>query len=56
MQPNVFRANAPQLYVNMNRTQCMTDGVAPTDAFDTLGVFLGSLYVNDFNLSAARGR
>ena len=49
MQPNVFRANAPQLYVNMNRTQCMTDGVSLSDAFDTLGVFLGSLYVNDFN-------
>ena len=50
MQPNVFRANAPQLYVDMNRTQCMTMGVPLADAFNTLQVYLGSLYVNDFNL------
>jgi multidrug efflux pump len=48
--PNVFRANAPQLFVDMNRAQCMTTGVRLSDAFDTLQVFLGSLYVNDFNL------
>jgi multidrug efflux pump len=48
--PNVFRANAPQLFVDMNRAQCMTSGVRLGDAFDTLQVYLGSLYVNDFNL------
>jgi len=48
--PNVFRANAPQLFVDMNRAQCMTEGVSLGDAFDTLQVYLGSLYVNDFNL------
>ncbi len=50
IQPNVFRANAPQLYVDLNRAQCMTQGVPLSDAFDTLQVYLGSLYVNDFNL------
>ena len=50
MQPNVFRANAPQLYVDVNRAQCMTMGVSLADAFDTLQTYLGSLYVNDFNL------
>ncbi len=47
---SVFRANAPQLYVDMNRKQCMTMGVPLADAFNTLQVYLGSLYVNDFNL------
>ena len=50
MQPNVFRANAPQIYVNVNRMQCMTMGVPLGDLFDTLQIYLGSLYVNDFNL------
>ncbi|MCE5267089.1 MAG: efflux RND transporter permease subunit [Planctomycetaceae bacterium] len=46
---SVFRANAPQLYVNLNREQCMTMDVPLADAFNTLQVYLGSLYVNDFN-------
>ncbi|MEN6450596.1 MAG: efflux RND transporter permease subunit [Thermoguttaceae bacterium] len=47
---SIFRANAPQLYVNLNREQCMTMDVPLADAFNTLQVYLGSLYVNDFNL------
>jgi multidrug efflux pump len=50
MQPNIFRANCPQLYVDLNRAQCMTLGVPLADAFNTLQVYLGSLYVNDLNL------
>ena len=46
---SVFRANAPQLYVDLNRAQCMTMDVPLADAFDTLQIYLGSLYVNDFN-------
>jgi multidrug efflux pump subunit AcrB len=49
VQPNIFRANAPQLYVDLNRAECMTLGVPLADAFNTLQVYLGSLYVNDFN-------
>jgi multidrug efflux pump len=49
VMPNVFRANIPQLYVNMNRAQCISMGVPLADAFATLQVCLGSLYVNDFN-------
>jgi multidrug efflux pump len=47
---SVFRANVPQLYADLNRDQCETMGVNPKDVFDTLQVYLGSLYVNDFNL------
>ena len=46
---SVFRANAPQLYVDLNRSQCMTMDVPLADAFNTLQIYLGSLYVNDFN-------
>jgi multidrug efflux pump len=46
---SIFRANAPQLYVDLNRAQCMTMNVPLADAFDTLQIYLGSLYVNDFN-------
>jgi multidrug efflux pump len=45
----VFRANAPQLYIDIDRTKCKTMGVAMNDVFDTLQVDLGGLYVNDFN-------
>jgi multidrug efflux pump len=45
----VFRANTPQLHVDLNRDQCETMGVNPRDVFATLQIYLGSLYVNDFN-------
>ena len=46
----VFRANVPQIYLNVDRTACMLKGVDLQDAFSTLQVYLGSLYINDFNL------
>jgi multidrug efflux pump len=46
---SIFRANTPQLYVDINREQCQTMGVNPNDVFSTLQIYLGSLYVNDFN-------
>jgi multidrug efflux pump len=46
---SVFRANVPQLYADVNREQCQTMGVNPKDVFDTLQIYLGSYYVNDFN-------
>jgi multidrug efflux pump len=46
----VFRANSPQLYVDVNRDQCAKMGVEVRDVFSTLQTYLGSLYVNDFNL------
>jgi multidrug efflux pump len=46
---SVFRANVPQLYVDLNRDQCETMGVNPRDVFSTLQTYLGSFYVNDFN-------
>ena len=47
---SVFRANVPQLFVQFDRRECLTKQVAVRDLFNTLQIFLGSLYVNDFNL------
>src|SRR5262249_10892795 len=46
---SIFRANTPQLYVDLHRDQCETMGVNPNDVFSTLQIYLGSFYVNDFN-------
>jgi multidrug efflux pump len=46
---SIFRANTPQLFVDVNRQQCQTMGVNTNDVFATLQIYLGSLYVNDFN-------
>ena len=43
-----FRANQPQLYLDINRTQAKASGVALNDLFVTLQTYLGSSYVNDF--------
>jgi multidrug efflux pump len=44
-----FRADVPQLYVNVDRTKAKSENVEVTDVFDALQVYLGSLYINDFN-------
>jgi multidrug efflux pump len=47
---STFRANTPQLYLDVDRMKAKAMGVPLTDIFDTLQIYLGSLYVNDFNL------
>ncbi len=44
-----FRANTPWLYLDIDREAAKTMGVSITEVFNTLQVYLGSLYVNDFN-------
>jgi len=44
-----FQVNVPQLYADLDRTKAHQLGVAVTDVFETLQIYLGSLYVNDFN-------
>lgn len=41
--------NAPQLDVTIDRTQVMSQGVRLADVFESLQIYLGSLYINDFN-------
>jgi multidrug efflux pump len=44
-----YQVNVPQLFADLDRTKARQLGVAVTDVFDTLQIYLGSLYVNDFN-------
>ncbi|OHV07537.1 efflux RND transporter permease subunit [Kushneria phosphatilytica] len=44
-----YQANVPQLDAAVDRTKAKSQGVALTDLFETLQVYLGSAYVNDFN-------
>ncbi len=43
-----FRANQPQVFVDLNRTQAKSQGIALTEIFSTLQTYLGSMYANDF--------
>ncbi len=44
-----FRANTPWLFLNIDRDKVNAMGVSMDEVFNTLQVYLGSLYVNDFN-------
>ncbi len=44
-----FQVSVPQIDADVDRERAKTYGVALTDVFETLQVYLGSLYVNDFN-------
>ena len=44
-----WQINVPQLDVDVDRTKARQLGVPVTEVFDTLQIYLGSLYVNDFN-------
>ena len=46
---NSSRANTPWLYLEIDRTKCMALGVPVSELFNTLQVYLGSYYVNNFN-------
>ena len=45
-----FRANVPQLYLDVDRTKVKTLGIDLLSVFHTLQGYLGSAYVNDFNI------
>lgn len=45
-----FRSNVPQVFVDLDREKAKTLGVNVADVFLTLQAYLGSYYVNDFNL------
>jgi len=44
-----FRAGVPQLFLDVDRTRAKSMDVPLKGVFDTLQIYLGSLYVNDFN-------
>ena len=46
---STYQVNVPQLYADIDRTKARQLGVPVTEVFDTMQIYLGSLYVNDFN-------
>jgi multidrug efflux pump len=44
-----YQVNVPQLTADIDRTKARQLGVPLTDVFNTLQIYLGSIYVNDFN-------
>ncbi|MBX3655372.1 MAG: efflux RND transporter permease subunit [Ramlibacter sp.] len=44
-----YQVNVPQLYADIDRTKARQLGVSVTEVFDTMQIYLGSLYANDFN-------
>jgi multidrug efflux pump len=44
-----YKISTPQLYADLDRTKASQLGVDVQDVFDTMQIYLGSLYVNDFN-------
>jgi hydrophobe/amphiphile efflux-1 (HAE1) family protein/NodT family efflux transporter outer membrane factor (OMF) lipoprotein len=46
---STFQVNVPQLDADVDRAKAQAQGVPLGNVFDTMQVYLGSLYVNDFN-------
>ena len=46
---STFTTRVPQIYVDVDRVKAKSMNVALADVNDTLQIYLGSLYVNDFN-------
>ncbi|NQY27075.1 MAG: efflux RND transporter permease subunit [Piscirickettsiaceae bacterium] len=44
-----YNVNVPQLTANLDRTKAVQLGLPVEDVFRTLQIYLGSLYINDFN-------
>lgn len=45
-----FRANVPKVFVDLDREKAKTLDVPISEVFQTLQAYMGSYYVNDFNL------
>jgi len=45
-----FRADVPQLFLDIDRVKAKTLGIPLENVFNTLQTYLGSAYVNDFNI------
>ncbi|MEX0841029.1 MAG: multidrug efflux RND transporter permease subunit [Xanthobacteraceae bacterium] len=47
---SLFETSTPQLYLDIDRTKAQLLGINIPDVFSALQIYLGSSYVNDFNL------
>ncbi|QQL45333.1 efflux RND transporter permease subunit [Sulfuriroseicoccus oceanibius] len=47
---STFRSSVPQLFIDIDREAVKRTGTSMTSVFDTLQIYLGSAYINDFTL------
>ncbi len=47
---SLFETSTPQIYLDIDRTKAQMLGINVPDVFSALQTYLGSFYVNDFNL------
>ncbi|NRA77691.1 MAG: efflux RND transporter permease subunit [Pseudoalteromonas sp.] len=47
---STFRIQVPQMDIDIDREQALIQGIPLDEVFNALQVYLGSVYVNDFNL------
>lgn len=45
-----YNINSPQLLANVDRTKAQQLGIPVEEIFNTMQIYLGSMYINDFNL------
>jgi hydrophobe/amphiphile efflux-1 (HAE1) family protein len=50
MVHTLFEPSAPRIYADIDRAKADMIGVPPSRVFEALQVYLGSAYINDFNL------
>ncbi|WP_270374275.1 efflux RND transporter permease subunit [Marinicauda sp. Alg238-R41] len=51
-----FNTNSPRIRVDVDRNRAFQLGVEPADVYETLGAYMGSSYVNDFNYQGRTSR
>lgn len=44
-----YSIDTPQLFADVDRTKAQQLGISVSDVFDAMQVYLGSIYINDFN-------
>ncbi len=47
---STYNTGSPRVEADVDRDRALMMGVQPADVFSTMGIYLGSSYVNDFNM------
>jgi hydrophobe/amphiphile efflux-1 (HAE1) family protein len=48
---STYNTSSPRIAADVDRDKALMLGVQPSEVFSTLGIYLGSAYINDFNLA-----
>ncbi len=46
---STYNTGSPRISADIDRDRALMMGIQPADVFSTLGIYLGSAYINDFN-------